>query len=224
MPKVKAHKRTRLGGVEHGHRCTFKVLRKAASQQKRKRSEKCNRWTVATGPYCWQHTLQEENLKVMPSTIPICGMGLFACKPRTTSTASATRRPRAARATTTPTTTARAKNDIVFRKGDDVATFGGQWYPSDHPKANGDYALSLRVGKDKETGEEIWETLNGEQTDSGNARYANSVGGPAEIDRSLQNTEITQWGKCSRKSTLVALRDIRDGEEIFCDYGPDYTF
>jgi len=147
-------------------------------------------------------------------------MGLFACKARSARAPSATRRPRAAHATTT----AREESDIVFRKGDNVATFGGQWYSSDHPKANGDYALSLRVAKNKETGEEIWETLNGEQTDSGNARYANSVGGPVKIDRSLQNTEITQWGKCSRKSTLVALRDIRDGEEIFCDYGPDYTF
>lgn len=200
MPK---RKRSKLGGVEHGHRCPYVIDKGDAKNKKKKKT--CWRWTVATGPLCWQHTVAVEQVEVKPSTVPECDMGLFA------------RASLRKRIKTDPAV-------VVFPKGSDITYFGGQWYHRNHPKGKGDYALLLRVGHNPVTGKDVYETLNGEETDSGMARYANSVGGSSNIPAERKNAQITQLGYYKHAASLVALRDIYDGEEIFCEYGDEYHF
>ncbi|MDB5272273.1 MAG: hypothetical protein JWO58_640 [Chitinophagaceae bacterium] len=52
------------------------------------------------------------------------------------------------------------------------------------------------------------------------AKYANDAHGPAKVPFK-SNAEIRLNGTVDSAS-LVALRDIREGEEIFCSYGRKY--
>ena len=153
----------------------------------------CTRNTLVTHPYCWQHEIKEENLRVKPSAISGAGKGLFAqdkIRPKPED-----------------------NSKIVFHKGDKIAAYGGEIlnkaeldrrYPGD---TMAQYVLQVNKNK----------YIDARNTKAGVARYANDPRGSGKT----ANAKL-KAAPAADKGKLEASRNIHENEEILTSYGPEY--
>lgn len=169
------------------------VLETSKCKGKTASGAKCTRNTTVTHPYCWQHEIKEEHLRVKPSTIPHAGKGLFAqdvIKPK----------PKDA-------------NKVVFKKGEKIADYGGEVltkqqldkrYPGDSLAVYG-----LQINKNR--------YIDARSTKAGVARYANDPRGSGKsANAKLKISRATNKGK------LEATRPIKENQEVLASYGREY--
>lgn len=158
----------------------------------------CKKNVCIGRPYCWQHLLQEMRLRVRRSTLVVdgksVGNGLFA-------EASASELPTLA--------TNNQGVAIVFRKGDSIAPYHGiqrtkQQTQLLYGNTTAPYAIHLNKDTDIDAA-----------CDRGIASLANHK------PMSQCNAELKSGGG---KVSLKAKKNIRQGEEIFANYGNAYNF
>lgn len=147
--------------------------------------QRCRKRTCVGVPMCWMHLMRESNLRIKASTLSGAGRGLFAVK-------------RGA-----------ADTEVLFKKGDTVAPYGGELLTEREVDARyganftAPYAIKLR----------------GDRFENGAC-----VRGPGSmvnhVPARLANAEFRLTR--DNRSRLVALKRIYNGQEVLVSYGSDY--
>jgi hypothetical protein len=170
---------------------------------------RCKRHSVIGTPYCREHLRKIRKISIRKSTIPNSGNGLFADEPGKL----------------------QSRGDIVFRKKDIITKYDGQRMTEeevddrygDDDAVTGPYVVrvpihGIRTRKrgNKRVQERYrigWSYLDG-ATKRGVGNLANMA-----MRKSDNNAELKK-----ENAALEATKDIRQGDEIFVDYGDDYRF
>lgn len=174
-----------------------------------KTGARCKRHSVIGTPYCREHLRKIRKVSIRQSTIPNSGNGLFADEPGKL----------------------QSRGDIVFRRGDLITKYDGQKmtkaevderYGADDA-VTGPYVVRVpiqgmrTVKRGKRRVQEPyrvgWSYLDG-ATERGVGNLANMA-----MNRRDNNAELKK-----EDASLEATKDIRQGDEIFVDYGDDYRF
>ena len=153
--------------------------------------KQCTRITKITGPYCWQHTVIAEGVRVKESKIPGAGLGLFA--------------------------------EMEFRVGDYISRYAGRIYRSiDEFEAQYSPWNAPVYAAEFGTRDEPF-TVDAVASTSGNARYI-CDGAIGQGDRPLTNCQfqVDAEARANSCKRVVCTKDIKAGEEIYINYGPDY--
>jgi SET domain len=138
---------------------------------------------------CWAHLLKHHHLRVLPSTIPGAGKGLFARQNnRTTNT-----------------------NSILFKVGDIVCPYNGA--------PTTDQELQARYGN--------FTAPYGLQVAGNTYENAACHRGVGSLINHAPNSRANVRFSRVRvesgwKSVIRATKRIRDGSELFCNYGSEY--
>lgn len=168
---------------------------------------RCTRKTVRALPYCWQHYQKINRVIIKRSGVPGAGFGLFVCD-RT-----------------------KKKGEVVFKKNDLIAQYNGD--------ALNNAELNSRYGSGGQTATYTWYNDKLKvNLDSACKRYlgafANDPKGTGKrANTTLKHKKVNQRDRDhinhlrykdlpSRVSGLVALRDIKNGEEVLVNYGADW--
>jgi hypothetical protein len=152
----------------------------------------CQRNTCIGIHWCYQHLASIKHLRIQPSTIPNAGKGLYAIHRDL------------------------SQNAIVFKKGDIIIDYDGEFVT--HPNLNQRYL--------QENTAPYAITIN--HTWAEDAALSRGVG--AFANQALRATQINAKFSAPRPGTnlprrhtrLVATKNIRNGQEIFIDYGNVY--
>lgn len=152
--------------------------------------QRCSRITCIGTPLCWSHMLKEYQLKIMPSTVPAAGKGLFAWHP--TSDA----------------------NIILFRQGDVLLEYEGE--------------MISRAELDRRYDEEDEEHVAPYAYGAGNfvVDAACERGAGSLINHSDQARNINckfVYDPRTAILSVVATKNIRNGHELFMNYGEGYN-
>lgn len=161
-----------------------------------KTGQRCKRNTRKILPFCFSHQLSEYHVIVKKSNIKNAGLGLFVCD------------------------TKKGKDDIVFRKGDQIAIYarkgvkgkpniGERLTNMEFTERYGE-CLTAPYGMDENTKRGM-DTACQRSTGS----YANGT------HRSYANCDL-YWNRSKTECWLYAEKVIRNGEEILWDYGRQY--
>jgi hypothetical protein len=156
----------------------------------------CRRRQIIGAGFCWKHLETDRHLKIKSSTIPDGGMGLFAY--------SGTN-----------------DNSIVFRgprrtrygqtRGDFIIEYTGETLPRAE--------IDRRYGGDEYTAPYGADINQRFVEDSACLRSAGSLANHKAHNRA--NARLVSNGRTIR---IEATRNIRNGAEIFYDYGDEYQF
>lgn len=159
-----------------------------------KKGEACKRKVVIGLPFCWSHLLSEKHLRIKNSLIPYAGKGLFV-EDKT-----------------------KPEGEIVFRKGDKIIDYVGEIVTMQE--------LDNRYGKDNTApyGIEISKNAN-RYEDAACRRGAGSLinQGTSSGD-TRYNCELVTGGKKKDKIIVKAIFNIRNGRELYTNYGREYGF
>ncbi len=149
---------------------------------------RCMRTVCVGVPYCYSHLQKAMHLKIAMSTIPHAGKGLFAWNPK-------------------------AKNGIVFKKNDIIATYAGEIvngaelarrYDYNVYEVTAPYAIGSRDPKRK--------------YDAACKRVTASLANDPQGSRYRSNAKYTNFTPPNIKAT----QNIKHGREIMVSYGPGY--
>ena len=171
--------------------------------------QQCSRNTCYTLPYCWQHLKLVANLRVGRTTLMdpnthrrFTFRGLFACA-----------------------SPSAAPGSIVFRIRDPIVTYAGEMLTPAQLDAR--YPGVDETAPYVEAADNVNVPGGTEFVDSacmrGVGAYANDArnGSQCYQNGACQNN-ARLWSGGGIYPRLVALRSIRDGQEIFADYGAPY--
>lgn len=182
--------------------CTLKSKRCDA---KTRQGQHCKRKLVKGLPYCWYHLKHNSKLVIAPSTIKGAGTGIYACS---------------------------ADEEPVFKKGTIIIPYYGE--------ALSEKQLNARYGSpDDITAPYAVSNGKGKIIDAACERGAASFSNDA---RTLRNNAVLDSVTLTSKQAahlntgrfmnklragqkvicIIAKRDIKNGQEIFLDYGDDY--
>lgn len=182
-----------------GYDCNMKCMQCVA----RKGARRCKRKSCYTVPYCWQHLKSLANLRIGRTTLldPATNrrfqfLGLFACD---------SKRP----------------GETLFRKGDAITPYVGDVKTMDE--------IDLMYGEDDTVPYgELTEVQDGDDLVVDGACFR----GVASLANDAIPGSTCDGGGCRTNSrfhsgdgnypTLKATRVIKDGDEIFVDYGEEY--
>jgi len=166
----------------------------------------CKRTTIIGTPYCWTHLLYKKRLRIKPSTIPAAGNGLFAQN------------------------TIRPGNDpptIIFKKNDTIIEYKGERINLN--RLNQRYDTHSDKGRTiKHTAPYGMSITNDLYIDSACKRGVGSLANhKSRKDANAEIKYIYAVNENNRRGPkvgikIVALRDIKNGEEIFISYGRSY--
>lgn len=185
----------RLKGTECCRMCTFRGV-----VDEKGKARRCKNISCAIGPFCWLHTAIVYHVRAKKSSIPNAGNGLFVDDSRL------------------------QKNFHGFKKDDFIAPYT----PGD--KYRNEAALRRATSTQRFIEEErptaVYAVntpggiVNAHQSNSNPARYANQG---SSSGRYRFNAELA-FAEDRDEEWIVAIKDIRKGEEIFVDYGEDFEF
>jgi hypothetical protein len=204
-----------------------------------KAGNQCSRRTCNGGPTCWQHGKSRYFLRVKDSTIPGAGKGLFVDKPGakpgevvfTREKKAGNRLPPGIIAPYTPKKEFLSEKELEEKyPGNRLATYAftihdkGSTYAADPEKTNDGYARfpndASRGGQGKKNKVDIETFVNGKVVRNKKTYDVPRVSNP--------NPKILD-GKFKPKKdvampylTLLPGNTLRQGEEIFADYGEGY--
>ena len=202
----------------NGFRCE---LERTQCAEMVKSGARCRMRCVIGNPYCWHHLLSHHNLRIKTSTIPVYGKGLFAQLSTHEVKSREKARTEKSGARSTRATRSRSKVDdadaVVFTAGDEIIEYGGElislkennrrYTPRNDLTAPYSYQLTDR----KKDGFE-------------DAACKRGPGSMANHSDSNVNAEFRLQKTPKKHFMLYALKDIRNGEEIFISYGDAYEF
>lgn len=156
--------------------------------------QQCRARTCMGVPYCWQHGQREYKVRIKPSGIPGAGKGLFAAD-------------RAA-----------APGAVVFRKDDFVAPYGGETVT--------DAQLTQRYGNHTAPyGMQVFgQRYENGACVRGPGSMANQAATRGAANAKLTHGRRTVNGVAQYYARVVALKPIRNGQEILVWYGARYVF
>ncbi len=158
--------------------------------------QQCKLRTCIGVPLCWIHNRTVKHLAIKKSTIPGAGKGLFAIR------------------TKTKGLTQKEKNAPIFKKDEVITKYEGEHitnqeltnrYDKTTPPVveyTAPYALSIKNGNDVVIVDAACKRGIGALANRKPFRLANA--------------------KLTSRGNLTALKPIRDGQEIFTDYGKAY--
>ena len=176
-----------------------------------KKGVQCKRKVVNGLPFCWYHLKSASHLTIKPSGIAGAGTGLFACDP----------------------TKDDDSDDVVFKMGDLIVPYVGEHVSSD--------TIDDRYGDaDYTTAPYAVTKRDGHIIDSACLRGAGAIANDArgaannaKIVAKKINTTIANRLNASRATghllrpntnvlSLIATKPIKQGKEVFANYGADY--
>lgn len=151
---------------------------------------RCSRRVCIGTPLCYSHLQQTYKVRILPSTVPAAGKGLFVED-----------------ATVAP-------NAIVFRRDDVILEYKGELID----------VAALERRYDEEDEEHVapygYQTENNRVIDSACTRGAASLINHSNRARSINC--VFDYDAATKKLYIVATKNIRNGAELFVDYGPGY--
>lgn len=181
-----------------GFNCNMKCVQCFAKNGKRR----CKRVSCYTIPYCWQHLKKLAFLRIGRTTLidPITNqrfkfLGLFACSVQN-------------------------PGGVVFKERDPITPYIGDVFTQaemeeTYGDATAPYAETIAVTH----GEDL--VVDGACM-RGVASMANDINEGAVCDGGACRINSYFYSGNGKYPTLVAERDIMDGEEIFAEYGDEY--
>ena len=156
--------------------------------------QQCRARTCMGVPYCWQHGQSEYKVRIKPSGIPGAGKGLFAAS-------------RAA-----------APGAVVFRRDDFIAPYGGEVITDAQlTDRYGNYTAPYGMqvfGQRYENGACV----------RGPGSMANQAATRGAANAKLAHGRRTVDGVVQYYARVVAIKPIRNGQEILVWYGARYVF
>ena len=153
-------------------------------QASNKNGSRCSRKCVIGCPYCWTHLLAKFHLRILPSTIPDAGKGLFVLDKKQ------------------PTGT------VLIKKDQTVCPYGGELIDNDtlserYGNKNAPYAIELSKNRYRDAG------------------CARGVGSLLNHDSRRANVAFS-INQSSKTASIKATRNLKNGEELFVNYGRQY--
>lgn len=163
---------------------------------------RCCKVKVCIGiPYCRYHMQKATKLEIKNSEY---GKGVFAKADPV--------RGRGRRRTRNAVNNAVDNAEIVFRSGEDIIEYGGEEITKEE--------LTERYGKN--TAPYALERENDDETYQDGACHR-SIGTVINHNGRRPNVEFSQENQGS-PITITAIRDIKNGDQLYADYGDDYEF
>ena len=145
-------------------------------------------------PYCWRHMRSQLHLRVAKSQIPEAGNGVYAYHPD-------------------------ANIQKVFKKGDSITTYDGEFIDKEE--------VDRRYTNSEEVTAPYVYSIGTSGNNFVDAACVRGVGGMFNFKpytgKRNPNNVIAKKIKNENKVMLYAIRDIRNGEEMFLDYGRNYN-
>lgn len=159
-----------------------------------KAGAQCRRRTVIGSPYCATHLKFNHHLTIKPSTIPGAGKGLFAINPLKTA----------------------KPNEIIFRQHERIVIYHGERITEEellerYRDKTGPYAVVVSNADVKEKDREY--------EDGACTRCIGSIANT----KTRYDQCNARLGKYQGEARLMAVKNIRNGQEIFCWYGEEYN-
>lgn len=159
-----------------------------------KRGDRCKRKVIIGLPLCWSHLLSEKHLRIKDSLIPHAGKGLFV-EDKT-----------------------KANGAIIFKKGDKIVDYVGEIVTMQE--------LDARYGEVNTApyGVEINKKANRFE-DAACRRGAGSlINQGTESGATKYNCELSLGGRRKDRVIIKATANIKNGKELYTDYGHQYSF
>ena len=159
--------------------------------------QQCKRRTVIGSGICWQHLRSQKKLRIKKSTVFIngasIGQGLFAVD------------------TGDP-------EEVVFHKDENIVQYDGEIIneferEDRYGDGTGPYAI----------GGSIHDEFEDIDTPIIDSAFYRCVAALANHKEDPGANAIYMFDEDTHIQWVQALRDIKSGEEIFCDYGPEYS-
>ena len=151
-----------------------------------KKGNRCSKTACIGTPYCWIHLLYIKKLKIKNSTIANAGKGLFVVDKNADD------------------------NKIIFKKGDNIITYGGE----------------LLNRREIDERYDDYTAPYGVQINNNNFRDASlqrGTGSLANNNRGRNNAKLSINSR-TKTASIKATTNIRNGNEIFVSYGRQYRF
>lgn len=181
--------------------CEHNIVTEKDATGKVTSTKRCKLTACIGTPYCHVHLLSVSHLRIKASTLgKDAGKGLFAMGNK------------AQRAT---------PDKAIFKLEDHIVYYGGEAiskkttdkrYPGD---STGPYAVQAKTGDKKPNDTRI--------EDAACMRGAGSLANNVPSNDKRLNAEL-YYNTFTKRIGLLALRDIKHGEEIFVNYGDEYRF
>ena len=159
-----------------------------------KRGERCKRKVIIGLPFCWSHLLSNKHLRIKDSLIPNAGKGLFV------------------------EDKSKPEDAIIFKKGDKILDYVGEVVTMEE--------LDNRYGEENTApyGVAINKKAN-RYEDAACRRGAGSLinqGTPTGLTK--YNCDLKVGGQKKDKIIIKATANIKNGRELYTNYGEEYVF